>query len=963
MASPSSMCPSCGLDRPPESVKLLHLRAVMGATMSDTIVGRDTELEILRAAIDRVPDTLPNVVLHGDPGVGKTILLQAAVAHARARGMRILGGTGYESEAQLAFAGLYQLLAPVIDYLDRIEPYHREVIRRALSMDAGPAPERLAISVATLATLAAVAADGPVLIAVEDAHWIDHPTRDIMMFLLLRLDPYDIRAVFARRPLTSTERVSPGINMLEVSALASDAADELLSLLHPGLTETARQRVLTYAAGNPLALAELPDTRDGELGLDMDLLPAGAPLRTRLESVYTARILALDADVREPLLQAALDGDRLERRGHPVHATTLSAHAVRDIERLGLVTRDSTPSGIRFRHPLVRSAIVATASPDEIRRSHASLAEQYRHEPQRRVWHVAAAAIDPDETVAAEIEQTARAVAIRGGFGLAATAMQRAAALSPDVGDMVRRLQVAAELAGESGRLGLAQRLLDEAGHHLDNPAHRHRGLLTQARIMLLRDGDLLAVRRLLSRSGGSDHGVEQHLVDRSLTTRIVAAAYAQDAAEWQSVQSAVATTPASGTHARLLGDILADLPRTAHGTAARLRAAFDELPASATPEHTADLCRAAVWLDLQSEYRPRIRTLIDCDSGDGALVYAAIGYSFESHDLFLAGDWDAAETSAGTGLELCLRNGLELLAHDLRCTLGWIAAARGDIDTAREHSAAVQRWAQARGSALQAALAARNLALAALSEGDFADAYAHCIQVSPAGELAPHASYAPWIVLDLVDSAVHSGRIEEARAHVTAADHAGIADLSPRLRIHMFAARALIADDDAMATFKSALALPQIDQWPFDHARIRLAVGELHRRHHRPGDARPELRRAADIFGRIGATAWQRRAEQELRATGVTIEPRARPAASGSATAVLTPQQLEVAQLAASGMSNKDIGDRLYLSPRTVSAHLYRIFPKLGITSRSALRDALVAIEPRPHSGVRLGGVTKARS
>ncbi|MFC7108617.1 response regulator transcription factor [Nonomuraea rubra] len=181
----------------------------------------------------------------------------------------------------------------------------------------------------------------------------------------------------------------------------------------------------------------------------------------------------------------------------------------------------------------------------------------------------------------------------------------------------------------------------------------------------------------------------------------------------------------------------------------------------------------------------------------------------------------------------------------------------------------------------------------------------------------------------------MRTGRTAEARAHAAAA--AGLAERAPRLRLHVMAAQALVApEEEAVPLFKAALALPRTERWPFDHARVRLALGELQRRRLQPGEARPELRRAADLFASIGATAWQQRAEQELRASGVAVAQRPN-AAHG-----LTAQQLEVARLAASGLSNKEIGERLFLSSRTVSAHLYRIFPKLGITSRAALRDAL---------------------
>ncbi|MFI7134348.1 AAA family ATPase [Nonomuraea sp. NPDC050153] len=872
------------------------------------IIGRARELAALRQAVDRAPGVPPNIVLHGDPGVGKSVLLQAGIAYAGEQGIRVLGGSGFESEAQLAFAGLHQLFAPVMEYLDRVEPFHRDTLRRVLGLRDGPAPDRLAISVASLAVLAAVAEDGPVLIAVEDAHWVDHPTREVMMFILLRLRPYGLRAIFARRPLTATERVTPGIHMLEVGPLDDEAAGRLLDLLHPHLPPPVRERVLAEAAGNPLAITELPQTSVG-----VELLPAGASLRTRLETGFAGRLLELPPRIRTTLLVAALDGDRLE------HRAELSPYELLEAERAGLVTRDSTPSGLRFRHPLVRSAIIRTASPEETREAHTVLAEQHRTDPELRMWHLAAATVEPDERVAAEIDKAARAVSLKGGTGLAVKALQRAADLTPDPAARAARLEHAAELASESGQLDLAQNLLDQARRHLDDPA---RALATRAQILMLREGDLDAARRLLRGTPGAGPLV-----------RVMAASYAQDPKEWAEVTDAV--TGCDDELARLLHDVF-----LGRGSAALVRSALDALPADAPPGRVAALCRAATWMDLLPDYRARIRGLIDSETGQGAVTHAASGYWLAAHDHFLAGQWEDAENAANAGLDLCVRHDLDLLAHDLRCSLGWLAAARGDADSAREYSKTVEQWAAPRGNGLHLSLSARNLALAAMAHGDYDSAYAYWTSISPPGVIPPYVAYAPWAVFELVESAVRTGRTTEAETHAAAAG--SLAGRAPRLRLHVMAAQALVAPpEDAVALFRAALALPRTERWPFDHARVRLALGELQRRRLRPGEARPELRRAADLFAGIGATAWQQRAEQELRATGVAVTQRPN-AAHG-----LTAQQLEVARLAASGLSNKEIGERMFLSSRTVSAHLYRIFPKLGITSRAALRDALEGVTP----------------
>ncbi|WP_344925145.1 helix-turn-helix transcriptional regulator, partial [Streptosporangium carneum] len=505
-------------------------------------------------------------------------------------------------------------------------------------------------------------------------------------------------------------------------------------------------------------------------------------------------------------------------------------------------------------------------------------------------------------------------VSLRGGSGLAVKALQRAADLTPDPAARAVRLELAAELAGESGQLDLAQRLLDEARRHLDDPA---RAVAVRAQILLLRDGDLDAARRLLRGVPGAGPLV-----------RVMAASYAQDPEEWAEVTELVAGC--GDEDVRLLHDVFLGA-----STAARVRTALDDLPTDAPPGRVAALCRAATWMDLLPDYRDRIRALTEGESGQGAVTHAAGGYWLAAHDHFLAGQWEAAESAANAGLDLCIRHDLELLAHDLRCSLGWIAAARGDADSAREYSRTVEQWAAPRGSGLHLSLAARNLALAAMAHGDYETAYTYWSSISPPGVISPYVAFAPWTVFELVESAVRTGRTAEAEVHAAAAAH--LADRAPRLRLHIMAARALVApEEEAVPLFKAALALPRTERWPFDHARVRLALGELQRRRLQPGEARPELRRAADLFAGIGATAWQQRAEQELRATGVAVS--ARPNAAHG----LTAQQLEVARLAASGLSNKEIGERLFLSSRTVSAHLYRIFPKLGITSRAALRDAL---------------------
>jgi DNA-binding CsgD family transcriptional regulator len=897
------------------------------------IVGRQRELAALYATIDRAPGAPSNLTMHGDPGIGKTVLLQAGIRYARDRGIRVIGGTGFESEAKLAFAGLHQLFAPVPAHLERIEAFHRSVLRRVLGLEDGPPPDRLAVCTASLAAVAALAADGPVLIAVEDAHWVDVPTREVMMFLLLRIATIDVRAIFARRPLVASERVTPGIGMLEIPPLESLAAAELLDLLHPDLPPPARERILRDAAGNPLALADLPHAFGTHAAVGLEMLPAAAPLRTRLEAAYAGRVTGLPPQTRTALLVSALDGDPLDRTGDAVQPSLLSIEDIATVERLGLVTRDSTPARLTFRHPLVRSAIVNTAAPDEVRAAHLRLAHRHRSNPELGVWHLAAATVDPDEAVAEEIERGAALISSRGGTGLAVAAMQRAAALSPSPDDAARRLHDGAELASAAGQLNLAQQLLDEARHHTDDPGRSARALTVRAEVLLRRDGDLAAADQLLDRAVRQTNDP----ADRARATKllVMSAFYSADPARWTHCAALMEHCTDAELHL-----MHAALAGTGGSLRHRLDDAFDALPADAPPGRVADLCRAAMVVDGLRERRTWLRALVERESGSGAITHAVAGHLFSAHEHFLAGDWEASEAAADAGMDLAVRHGLEPAVNDLRGHLGWLAAARGDVDTVREYSRAVERWAAPRGSRAHLALSARNLALAALTDGDHEAAYEHATTLAAPGALPSFAHAARWGILDLVEAATRVRRTDEARAHVAAAEAAGLAELTPRLRLHIYAARALLSTgDDAVTLFRQALALPGVEHWPFEHARIRLALGEHHRRRQQPGAARPELRRATDLFARLGATTWSRRAEQELRATGIAVTgtPRTDPQ-----PVELTAQQLEVAHLAAAGMSNKEIGQRLYLSPRTVGAHLYRIFPKLGITSRSALRDAL---------------------
>ncbi len=318
--------------------------------------------------------------------------------------------------------------------------------------------------------------------------------------------------------------------------------------------------------------------------------------------------------------------------------------------------------------------------------------------------------------------------------------------------------------------------------------------------------------------------------------------------------------------------------------------------------------------------------------------------------DAWHTAQWPELRQLAREGLDLCDQHHYPALACLGKFLLACAAAASGDDTTTHRLTGQMDQWAGSRRAGAVHFYAAHAKALSALGRGDFEEAYQQATLIAPAGTLPAFAPHAAWMVLDLTDAAVRTGRHQQARDHVAAARRAGLDAISPRQRMLLHAASALAAGDDRHPGFRDALAVEGAERWPFDLARIHLYYGEQLRRGQGRARARHHLAAAADTFQRLGATPWTRRASQELRACG-SVSPA--PAACGPAAGALTPQQREIALLAAAGLSNKQIAERLYLSPRTVSTHLYQLFPKLGITSRAALRDAMNLMFPGYPAGM----------
>jgi len=407
----------------------------------------------------------------------------------------------------------------------------------------------------------------------------------------------------------------------------------------------------------------------------------------------------------------------------------------------------------------------------------------------------------------------------------------------------------------------------------------------------------------------------------------------------WVAFDDAMARLPPGvAPEARLLADTFAD-PLTASDRA--LTDLDDEIRKLRDVDDAVVIMRCAIagfYTDRLIDCREPLARVVQDGREGGAVRSAMTALAMIAFGELHAGHWDEAQQLAAESTELCEERGYRLMAWTGRYATALIAGNRGDRQTCREICQAMIEWATPRQVGHLREFAHHALAQTALGAGDFEESYRNATAISPAGTLGSHPTQALWAALDLIDAAVHAGRNDEARAHAGAMRDANLGRLSARFALITSAATAMVAaDDEAPDLFVRALATPTIEEWPFEVARVRLAYGERLRRLRRIREARSQLEAALECFERLGADPWSRRAATELRATGAN-----RQRATGGGEASLTLQEREIAMLAATGLTNRQIAVQLYVSPRTVSAHLYRIFPKLGITSRAALRDAL---------------------
>jgi DNA-binding CsgD family transcriptional regulator len=910
------------------------------------LIGREAETERLRLLLRQIATGAGDaLLLSGDPGVGKTSLLDFAADLAAGSGIRVLRATGSQFEAGISYAALHQLVYPCLTLVPELSPPLAGALNVALGLGDGPPPARLLVATAVLALAQEAAKEQPLLLLIDDLPWLDRASALVLGMVARRLAGLPVALLAACRTGEDSFFDQGSLPVVRVQPLSEQASTELLTSRFPVMTARVRRRLLDTARGNPLALLELPVSLGDLAKTVAGALPVTLPLSRRLQETFASRVLALPGSVRELLLLAALDGTGDLRLIREI-AADRAGEGLSTAERAGLVHADESTKRLRFRHPLIQSAIVELSTSEQRRNAHAELAARLADQPERYAWHLAEATEEPDARVAALLQGLSDASLRRGDSVGAVTELLRAAELSPSGEDRSRRLAEAAYLGSiVTGDLRDMPRLLEQARRAYTGPGGPIQAAVAGAYLLLHGDGDVDTAYRLLVTAINELHDpLDAHdiVLIEALYTLIMICFFGGRAELWPSLHHAIdRLSPRPPELLEILSQTFSDPARLTPATLARVDASVADLGAQVNPAKITRTGIAVAYLDRLSACREPLRRTIQHGREGGAITSAIEALFLLGQDAFHTGRWKEAQELVDEGLQLCAVHGYELLAWPGRLTVALLAATRGDrqqaIDTARDMDA----WAAPRRAGIVGAYASHIRGLAALGQEDFETAFHNAAAISPPGMLAPYAPHALWVFHDLVEAAMYTGREAAAAAHIAAARECRLDRLSPRLRLVVLTSAAIAEPETDTAALEYAITEPGNDRWPFDLARIQLAYGSALRRVKRTTDARQQLAGATEIFHRLGAVPWAARADRELRATGITI---AKPDAG---LASLTPQQRQIALLAAAGHTNKEIAARLFLSPRTVSTHLYQVFPKLGITSRAALRDALADTPP----------------
>jgi DNA-binding CsgD family transcriptional regulator len=905
------------------------------------LLGREQERQEIDLALAGARSgASATLALIGEPGIGKTALLDYAAE--RAEGMRVLRARGIESEAQIPFASLLELLRPALGVLERIPSQQAIALEGALALRPAAAQERFAIGAATLSLLAAFAEESPVLVVVDDAHWLDGSSAQALLFAFRRLVADPIAVLIGVREDEPSLLDGADLATLRIGGLSSDDAAQLVA----GLDPTAAQRLHAATAGNPLALLELTSEAQGLI-----LAPEGAPVlvSARISSAFLRRVGALDDAARRALVLAATsDSGDLTMLQRAARHAEISLSELASAEGAGLITLGA--GTVEFRHPLARSAIYADATPAQRRDAHAALAAALPdRDVDRRAWHLASAAAGVDDVASAALEQAGLRGRGRSAYAAATAAFERAGRLAADPERRARLLWQAAEAGWLAGLADRAVSLLEDARGSTGDPA-------TEVRIDQLA-GHIAARRGPVMRG----HEILTAAAERADPEPAVAMlAEAASACFYAgrphdmlaAAERARARLPEGASpRTRFLAASAVGMARVVGGDAAAGAESIHEAIglAEASPQLRDDL-ELLPWLAVVPLFLREAavgRSLLEL-AVTSARARAAVGalpfvLNHLARDQATTDRWAVAESTYQEAIDLARESGQRTELVFGLAGLAWLHGRRGRERECRAAAADTLELCSQLGTRLHEIWATAALGELELGLGDAARAAAHFEhQLALLAELAiTDVDLSP--AAELVDAYVRLGRTADARRVASEFAAAAAAKGQPwSLALSSRCQGMLAADSDTAACFEQALTHHAQTPDEFEAARTRLAYGERLRRARNRVLAREQLRAAADTFERFDARPWAERARTELAATGETLRRR-----DPSTIDELTPQELQIALLLAGGKTTRETAAALFLSPKTIEYHLRHVYQKLDIHSREELAQAFARRGP----------------
>jgi len=878
------------------------------------------------------------LVVRGAAGVGKSALLEYMTG--AAADMRVARAVGVESEMELAFAGLHLLCAPLLDRLEGLPGPQRDALGIAFGLREGDAPDRFLVGLAVLTLLSEVADERPLLCVVDDAQWLDTASAQVLTFAARRLLAEPVGLVFVAREPGDQFR---GLEELEVRGLPDQDAGTLLrSVVRFRLDERIRDRILAETQGNPLALLELPrGLGPAQLAGGFGLIEAQA-IPARIEQEFRRRLEALPADTRSLMLVAAAEptGDStVVRRAAGRLGIPASAEAAAQTEGLlEIKTR------VRFRHPLVRSAVYSAASPPERRAAHRALAEVTNRDgdPDRRAWHLAAAASGPDEEVAAELERSAGRAQARGGMAAAGAFLERAAEFTGEPALRAKRALAAAQASLQAGALDTAAELLTMAVAGPLDELQQARAALLRGQIAFASGGGSDAPALLL-KAAKQLEPLDAALARETYLDAWLAAMFAGQFAgggDLHEVSRAARSAPPPADPPRpsdlLLNGLTVLVTEGRAPAAPVLRQAvrvFAEEEVTMAERlrwgFLAVVAAIMVW-DEPRWHAIEVRQLRSCRDA-GLLAQLVIYVNSMAILVAWRGDFAAADSLVAEAEAIAAATGTRFAPFAAL----WLAGFRGSEAEATPLMETVIRDSRATGQGLAIQESQRFSAVLYNGLGRYETAVA---QAQEASEQVPELFTSMWVLPELIEAATRTGQTRlAADALGRLAEATSVAQTDWGQGIYA-RSRALLTDGEAAeGWYRQAVDRLSGTALRPELARAHLLYGEWLRREGRRASARAHLRTAHGMFDAIGMEAFAARASRELLASGETVRGR-----TTEAYDQLTPQEAQIAQLARSGMSNPEIAAQLFLSVRTVEWHLRKVFTKLGISSRLQLQRAL---------------------